>query len=268
MAQLPAGSFWLGSSQPDTNVDERPRHLAQTRAFRLDKLEATAAQLRECVEHGGCDGSLLDQNGLLGKPRHSDACTFGDAARAQHPANCLSWHQATQLCAHLGKRLPTETEWERAARRVPFIVDGVAVQEPGTDTWAGQFPWGVDLPGPGTPLFANLADRSAQRAFPSFQIFQGYDDGFATTAPVGSFPAGATALGIQDLMGNVSEWTASDYDPTAYLLFEGESGSPTGFKVARGAAWDSDPRVVRITRRFVFRPEDRLHSLGVRCAAD
>jgi formylglycine-generating enzyme required for sulfatase activity len=254
MVLVPAGPFVRGANGSRTQVDERPQGRGSTGAFLIDRTEVDAAALQECVAHGACDPASLSEERLAAVARPSPHCTFAAKEREHHPANCLSWFQARDLCAHLGKRLPTEAEWEKAAR--------------GADD-ARRYPWGDAEPGPGGPPVANLADLSMREEWPSAEIFEGYRDGFATTAPVGSFPAGASPFGVLDMIGNVGEWTADAYDAVAYLREPGERSEPDeSLRVARGGAWDSIPRTVRITRRWVLAPEVRLPSIGVRCAAD
>ncbi len=254
MIHVPGGPFFRGSTSRNSNPDERPGSRIDVPPFLVDRFEASAAELAECVRHGACSPEGLHDERLMGAGGQSPHCTHEKPGFERHPANCIDWYQARALCAHLGKRLPTEVEWEKAMR-------GSLDDRP--------FPWGMDPPGPSSGQVANVADESARRQFPALRISEGYDDGWPTTAPVDSFPEGVSPHGAHNGVGNVSEWTASQYDPAAYVRFSDEAADvATEFRVVRGSAWDSDPRVVRLSRRWVFLPTDRLHSIGVRCAAD
>jgi formylglycine-generating enzyme required for sulfatase activity len=135
-------------------------------SFELDVTEVTVDAYRSCVEAGVC-----------GAPAAGENCNWGLADRANHPINCVDWRQATTYCGWAGKRLPTEEEWEVAAR-------GVLGRE---------VPWGNEPPGK--------------------QLCWGPTSG-GHTCPVGSFPAGDNPEGVKDLAGNVWEWTSSAYAPS------------------------------------------------------
>lgn len=140
--------------------DERGRTI-ELPTFLIDRTEVTVGQYSACVEAGACSA-----------PNTRNDCNFGASGRRDHPVNCVDWEQARAYCAWAGKRLPTEAEWEKAARGV----DG------------RRYPWGDEGP---TPTRANLS---------------GAHDGFSATSPVGRFLAGASPFGALDMLGNVSEW--------------------------------------------------------------
>ena len=119
MVFVPAGEFTMGSPDGQGDNDEHPQHTVYLNAFYIDKTEVTAAQYQRCVEAGAC--SAPDTGGY---------CTYGAAGKSDHPVNCVDWNQAVAFCRWAGKRLPTEAEWEKAAR--------------GTD--GRVYPWGDQAP--------------------------------------------------------------------------------------------------------------------------
>jgi eukaryotic-like serine/threonine-protein kinase len=158
MARLAAGRFTMGASDGDD--DERPMHDVEVQSFALDLTEVTLADYRSCVSLGSCT-----------EPNTGGACVWGKPDRDSYPVNCVVLAQAKSYCAFAGKRLPSEKEWEYAAR--------------GTEN--RRFPWGNSVPG------AQLCWSGQERR--------------ANPCPVGSYPAGPQ--GFRDLAGNVWEWTSS-----------------------------------------------------------
>ncbi|WP_438022931.1 bifunctional serine/threonine-protein kinase/formylglycine-generating enzyme family protein [Sorangium sp. So ce233] len=239
MVRVPAGRFTMGSAKGGKS--ERPPHeVTLTRAFDLDRTEVTVAAYQRCVEAGRCTPS-----GLHG-PRATDAdvaqrgalCTAADPAKARHPVSCVDQAQAAAYCAFVGKRLPTEAEWEYAAR--------------GTD--GREFPWGNDPPG----CAQAVVSRSPAQAC-----------GGRGTQDVGSAKAGASPSGALDMAGNVWEWVADGWDPGVYA--KGARTDPlvpaTGSKgVLRGGSWDFSASTARSTYRLAFDREAGDVSTGFRCA--
>lgn len=255
MVRIPAGEFLSGCNRKVDKVcrsDEETLHLVGIGAFSIDRTEVTVEQYGRCVEAGQCSAEGLESPFIAGaeQPQWAWACNFGKADRARHPVNCLSFEQATAFCRWTDKRLPTELEWERAAR--------------GTD--GRKFPWGNG--GIDKPPRANLADDRGRKVFPSavMAVF-GYDDGYAGTAPVGSYPAGKSPEGLLDMAGNVWEWTADDYrDPS---VSPAKQPFPVGaYRVIRGGSFFSDLPDLRVTRRGRARPGERNPGIGFRCAKD
>lgn len=169
MIWIPGGSFPMGSETCDS--DERPVSVVAVRGFFLDATEVSAEAYQRCVSAGRCEGE---------RPEPTDGeddqarCNLGSKERADHPINCVTWRQADRYCRTSGKRLPTEREWEYAARGA-----------------AGRaFPWGEEWD----------QDR----------VCSNRKDG---TCPIGSHRAGDTPSGLTDMAGNVWEWTADHYCP-------------------------------------------------------
>lgn len=215
MVPVPAGEFIMGSDDPEADDDEKPASKVFVGSFSIDKFEVTNARYLRCIEAGACTRPV----GL-----GHDAVT-----RANLPVTIVSWHQAVVYCRWAGKRLPTEAEWEKAAR--------------GTD--GRRYPWSNDF--------------DAKRAN------VGYTSG---STAVGSFPNGASPYGAMDMAGNVWEWTSSLYKPYPYDSRDGrEDRNARGSRVERGGSWYYPPRHARTTHRtavgYIYR---RISDLGFRCA--
>ena len=244
MVALPASKFLRGSEhRPDgSTLDERPAREIEVQAFCLDKTEVTAGAYTKCVDEGACTKARETDKPYVWDEQFNGA----KKERATHPANGISFVQAQAYCKHVKKRLPTEIEWEYAAR--------------------GQkgrtHPWGEDAP---SAKLLNACDTSCRAEGKKHKLswialFE-ESDGFAYTAPVGSFPAGATPEGIVDLQGNVAEWTEGS--PCAYDKPDcGAKGA-----VLRGGAWlDQFKGEFRNSRRYWSRSGDAYASSGFRCA--
>jgi formylglycine-generating enzyme required for sulfatase activity len=238
MVLVPAGEFFYGCNarvDSECNDDEKPGRTISLPAFRIDRTEVTVAAYRACVDAGRCSSAGVEMPYWDGKelPHAAWACNWGKG-RDDHPMNCVDWNQARTYCAWKGKRLPTEQEWEKAAR--------------GTD--GRKYAWGNE--GYASRMVANIADETAKRSNPSWTVAAGYDDGYIGTSPVAKFPAGRSPFGAEDMIGNVLEWCENDYS--------------AGIKALRGASWFGEPRFARASRRGGFDPGVRFENLGFRCA--
>jgi serine/threonine-protein kinase len=260
MVYVPAGEFEMGSDDGDVDYalelcdaygiscvpqyleKERPAHIVALDSFWIDQTEVTNAQYRQCVEVGACD-----------PPRHGDSETrdsyYDDSAYDDYPVIWSSPHSAASYCEWAGVRLPTEAEWEYAAR--------------GPER--RNFPWGDEFDG--TRL--NYCDANCELAWAD----ETTDDGYADTAPVGSFPAGVSWCGALDMAGNVREWMADLYDKEYYSQSPsqnpaGPSTSPGGNQVQRGGSWNSNPYEVRGAWRTGDHGGYRYNFVGFRCARD
>ncbi len=245
MVAIPTGEFFMGCNEAvdkECDDNEKPGRRVPVAAFSIDKTEVTVAQYARCVAAGKCsEEGLTMPHGAGGDdkehPGRAWACNWEKAGREQHPINCVDWDQAKTYCEWAGKRLPTEAEWEKAAR--------------GTD--GRKYPWGNRGYGEAGRV-ANIADETAKRNQPNLTVAEGYDDGFYETAPVGSFPAGASPYGALDMIGNVGEWTADWYDKE-------RKG-----RAVRGGSWRSPPRDARAAVRHRGASGSRRILIGFRCA--
>lgn len=251
MVVIPAGDFVMGSTaeqiargvelcdeargsgacSAECCADEAPVRTVTLDEYAIDQLPVTNLKYAACIDAGDCTPPL-------------DVVPFENKERPQHPVVAVTWEQATNYCEAQGLRLPTESEWEKAAR--------------GTD--APIFPWGDEF----EPARLNFCD--ARCTLPYADAF---DDGFAQTAPVGRFPGSASVWGVGDMAGNVWEWTADWYAP--YLADDvlNPTGAADGdFKVVRGGSFESAMNGVRSTDRFQQDPEIFDNGIGFRCAAD
>jgi formylglycine-generating enzyme required for sulfatase activity len=227
-------------------TNSSPPHRVKVSAFLIDRYEVTNAQWQTCVEEGGCTppAKLTDV---------ADRPYYNSVKYAQHPVIYVTWYQADAYCKWRGARLPTEAEWELAARWNP-------AQEAVT-----RYPWGAEWDG----TRANHCDASCFfEALARFNV----DDGYPTTSPVNSFESGKSHFGVYNMSGNVAEWTADwfDEDYYSYSPTENPQGPATGtFRVARGGAWGvGDPLLLQAAVRTRYQPETFGPGVGVRCASN
>ena len=219
---VPAGDFTMGNDQGYNGkifADQRPEHPVDLDAFWIDKLEITNAKYQDCVAAGECKAPDLGE----------DASRFN---QDEQPVVRVSWFDAVAYCNWVGARLPTEAEWEKAAR--------------GTDKWL--FPWG------------NEFDASKLN-------FKGQSD---APKPVGSFRDSASPYGALDMSGNVWEWTSSMYKNYPYKYQDGRedmSDEESATRVVRGGAWDEGDDQATTTWRSHFTQGSRFYNTGFRCAS-
>ena len=265
MVSIPGGDFFMGSEEPNADEREKPAHKVKLAPYCLDELEVTVAKYKQCSDSGKCRraGKANVWPGI--KPAqqkiYDPLCNINDpVGKAQHPINCVDWDQAREFCEAEGGRLPTEAEWELGAR--------------GPD--GRIYPWGDEAPNAkllnacGKECVAWQKGHHDPDVTPAFMYDD--DDQFANTAPVGSFPAGKSRYGVQDVVGNVWEWVAdwyADYDKAlAGQTSENPKGPDTGAaKVIRGGSWNgSMPSWVRPSFRFSVDKTARGYGFGFRCA--
>ena len=249
MVVIPSGAFWMGSPDGEGDADERPQTRVTLSAYCLDRTEVTVGAYQACVSSGSCPPipTTVDWAGISDEQRTNGNswCNGSRADRLTHPVNCVNWTMATTYCGWSGGRLPTEAEWEFAAR--------------GPE--GRTFPWGESEPGPG------LLNAAGGESTFANKLYQG-SDGFPGTAPVGSFPAGASVYGALDLAGNVLEWTSSRYGAYPGGSVTNPGGPSSGeVRVIRGGAFNADARA---WVRGAFRDRDsasvRRSNVGFRCA--
>ncbi len=223
---IPGGMFMMGSDSGEP--DERPVHQVTMPAFEMIRTEVTVAQYQACVDDGVC--TEPDQCGSY--------YNWGVAGREDHPVNCVDWFQAVDFCSWTGGRLPSEAEWEYAARG------------------GGQditYPWGDDSP---SCTYAVMYEG-------------GYGCGMDRTWSVCSKTAGNTAQGLCDMAGNVYEWVQdwyhSDYNgaPSDGSAWETPSSS---FRVIRGGSFGGLAVSLRAANRYFEGPSSRYVDIGFHCA--
>jgi formylglycine-generating enzyme required for sulfatase activity len=234
MFYIPAGSFMMGSENGDP--DESPVHEVYLDAYWIDRYEVTNAMFAAFLNEEG--NQLEGGEPWLTIRNTTRIFQSGEewtvvSGYENHPATYVNWYAAQAYCTWVGRRLPTEAEWERAAR--------------GDDSQT--YPWGND-------------DPNCQLG--NFMSCTGY------TSAIGSYPEGASPYGVQDMAGNVSEWVADWFNADYYA--SSPNSNPTGpssgyLRVVRGGHWGSYGRTIRIASRRGQEPEDHwAYFLGFRCA--
>jgi len=263
MVLVPGGAFTMGASEADAisacdewnprNTceafyfkDEAPVHNLVLLDYYIDRYEVTNAAYAACVEAGECPPPFVDES-------YSRNSYYSDPQYADYPVVFTGWDGANAYCQWRGGRLPSEADWEKAAR--------------GTDGRA--YPWGEVL----DETRANFCDANCDRSWAN----AAYDDGYFDTAPVGSYPEGASPYGAMDMAGNVSEWVADIYNPYPGGEAEMDSNHYGSTYVRRGGSWYSLGSDLRTTRRDKDLPiiqDDgtgnfRANSqIGFRCVTD
>jgi len=208
---IPAGTFTMGGVDPLASSDELPFHQVTMKAYWIDKVEVTNGMYALCVKSGACRLPLH-----LRSETHD--AYYSDPQYAEYPVVYVTWLQAKTYCEWAGRRLPTEAEWERAARGDDFRV----------------YPWGDQLPDGTRANFNNL---------------------IGDTTKVGSMPAGASPFGVFDMAGNVAEWINDIYDAKYYsggltVNPQGPGGLTTIFNhVGRGGTFQDTEANIRVSKR-------------------
>jgi formylglycine-generating enzyme required for sulfatase activity len=243
MIFMPAGEFLMGSTDADSKAgaDEKPQHTVYLDAFWIDRTELSHSRyvrfLNALGGHTGiCVGQDCVETKIEDKYSHivrQDGRYVVERGFEDHPVTQVSWYGAQAYCQWAGARLPTEAEWEKAARGI----DG------------RLYPRGNEAPN---------CDKAQ------------YGDCGGMTVPVGSRPAGASLYGVLDMGGNVWEWVADWYDPAYYSPSPAQNpqGPDSGERrVFRGGSWGYPPAFLRTADRARNRPTYAGFNVGFRCAA-
>jgi eukaryotic-like serine/threonine-protein kinase len=237
---IPAGTFRMGGMDARSAPDERPAHNVTLDAFWMDQLEVTNAMYMLCMQSSSC----TTPQSLKSSDRRPDY--FTNPEFKDYPVVYVTWGQAKTYCEWAGRRLPTEAEWERAARG---------------DDWR-TFPWGEDK-------------ADGLRANFNMQL--------GDTSRVGTYPLGASPFGVLDMAGNVAEWTNDFYSGTYYTTLGENTVNPTGpessaslKRVVRGGTLGDAEINIRVAKRSAVEgsnldivpslPGDFSQRIGFRCA--
>jgi iron(II)-dependent oxidoreductase len=236
MMLISGGDFIMGSnSGPD---DEKPQHTIFLKPFFLDILPVSNADFATFLNHQGLKNqqgdTLYDHQDNDARIHLRNLVWQSDLTYELHPVNEVSWVGARDYCAWLNKRLPTEAEWEKAARGI----DG------------RKYPWGNAAPSARLALFGAPYNSSA---------------------PVDAFPDGASPYGILDMAGNQWEWVSSIYQPYPYKPSDGRENQNAGpIRSTRGGGHDSNAEEISTTHRgraLSRNPKAGHHNIGFRCAS-
>ncbi len=237
---IPAGEFKMGSSKTEdsqTLDEELPQHIVYLEDYWIDSNEVTNAQYAMCVaDAGAC--TKPHENFSLSRSLYYDNILYDN-----YPVIFVSWSQAEAYCTWAGRRLPSEAEWEKAARGPEGRI----------------FPWGNDFDG----TIGNYCDINCVNGWKDDR----YDDGYIDTSPAGSYLEGVSVYGAFDMAGNVYEWVADWYGP----YNRNDQVNPTGpvsgqERIIRGGSWGDDPAHVRSAVRSHLGPDNWMNFIGFRCA--
>jgi formylglycine-generating enzyme required for sulfatase activity len=225
---VPSGSFLMGSTDDfnEAELQEKPQHTVYLDGYWIDQTEVTQGMFKRCIASGTCPDVVhdLEQNPNFTNPEYDN-----------HPAIYVTWDQSKTYCERVGRRIPTEAEWEKAAR--------------GTD--GRLYPWGNTPPNGNQALF---------------------DKAINGTRAVGGYPDGISPYGALDMIGNVREWVADFY--SEYYYGESAERNPQGpteakdnQHVLRGASWTDAVHYTHVAMRFHHVPWSPGDNRGFRCAA-
>jgi len=240
MMLVPADKYIMGSDNSDS--DAGPAHTVSLDAYYIDKYEVTNVSYAECVDAGACappkELSSSTRTDYYGNPEFDD-----------YPVLNVDWYMAGNYCSWRGASLPTEAQWEVAAR--------------GSNSFI--YPWGNSF----ECRNGNFDDETIADEFviPGGPNCDGYED----TSPVGSYLSGKSPFGLFDMAGNVWEWVSDSYLENYYSTLGDNVLNPQGpsggqYQVVRGGSWGSNTDVIQTIYRGKFKPADSFDYLGFRCA--
>jgi serine/threonine-protein kinase len=226
MMLVPADEFSMGSESGDE--DEKPVHIVYLDAFWIDKTEVTNKMYSLCVSAGACK-EPTDKSSLI------QSNYYGNSSFDNYPVIYVDWYMAKTYCEWAGRRLPTEAEWEKAARSTDGRI----------------YPWGNTAPNKSLLNYTNT-------------------EGIGDVTEVGKYPNGASPYGAMDMAGNVFEWVSSLYRSYPYDAMDGrENFDSSEDRVVRGGAWERIyDSSLRSANRNGYRATVPLVYLGFRCARD
>lgn len=241
---VPAGEFTMGSD-PETDPNfwgaEGPTHTVTLDAYWIYKHEVTVGMYTSCYQAGYCPPAYLQT------ASHPDLEAY--RGEADLPMVFVTWEEASFYCDWAADGLPTEAQWEKAAR----------------GTSEGLFPWGK------LPFEEGFANYCGLECEDSASELAAFDDGYPLTAPVGSFPAGASPYGAMDMAGNVWEWTADYFGQSYYSISpqENPNGPATGDRyVIRGGGFRNGLAGLRVVARISLEPDAAMNTVGFRCVVN
>lgn len=219
---VPEGEFIMGMTH-NHKFPDSPEHIVYLDDFWMDKVEVTNAMYLKCLQANGCTTPV------------SDNVYYDNWIYRDHPIVYVTWDQANAYCQWAGRHLPTEAEWEKAAR--------------GTD--GRLYPWGNEAP---NPRLANFSDTMIHESVSSFR-----------------YPLGASPYGVLNMSGNVREWVTDwfDYDYYTYSPYANPKGPETGEERSlRSTSFNEDGHEIVLTSRLRHEPQSAGLSRGFRCAQD
>jgi formylglycine-generating enzyme required for sulfatase activity len=255
MIYIKAGEFIMGTEDIEAQriysgngvaYPEVPQSTFTLPGYWMDKFEVTTSQYAKCVAAGACKPAGEINNPVIGGLEY-----YTSEKYSNYPIINVSWFHARAYCSWAGRRLPSEAEWEKAAR--------------GTD--GRKYPWGNEKV---NGELANFCDKGCTAAHPN----PSFNDGYPETAPVGSFPKGASPYGIMDMAGNVWEWTSTIPKPYPYVANDGREaqqdvayGTKWPQRVLRGGTWSNGVWWQRSSVRYRIVGVYINNNIGFRCAA-
>lgn len=266
MIPIPGGTFTMGSSPDDRDAySDEAEHEVMLSPYCIDRTEVTVAAYAECaareqnnarcpppaetIRKAGDGGNIHFWSGL---------CNGTTKDAGGHPVNCVDWSMADTFCRWAGKRLPTEAQWEYAAR----------------GTTGRRYPWGNDAPGPERLNACGLECRemAETKGQLNWEILYEGRDPWPMTAPAGALEGDESAFGLRDMGGNVMEWVAdwhANYDLSISLdPVNATQSSASPLRVIRGGSWYSERgRQLRAANRWRDVEELRSFEVGFRCAS-